>query len=348
MVGIAGGVGRIGATGTLALALRHLLGQAEAMTEIADQTSARPATEPGAVRRATLIGSTAILMWSTLALFTDLAGPVPPFLLVALSIGIAGVTAAAVMLARGQSPLAVMRQPLPVWLLGVGGLFGYHFFYFLALQTAPAVEANLINYLWPLLIVLFSGFLPGERLGSSALIGAGCGLAGTLLLVTGGQGIAIRAEYLGGYLAALACAVTWGAYSVLSRRFGDVPTEAVTGFCLGTSLLAFICHVLVEPTVWPQGWAWAVVAAMGVAPVGAAFFVWDHGVKRGDIQTLGALSYATPLLSTGLLILAGRGQVTATVAAACALIVGGAVIAGRGLIRRGSSTPADPASRPRD
>lgn len=309
-------------------------------------------TDPRSVRRATTVGASAVLMWATLALLTDLAGPVPPFLLVALSIGVGGLTAVGVMLVRGQSPLTAMRQPWRVWLLGVGGLFGYHFFYFLALQSAPSVEANLINYLWPLLIVLFSGLLPGERLGRAALIGAACGLAGTLLLVTGGAGVTVRSEYLGGYLAALACAVTWSTYSVLSRRFGSVPTEAVTGFCLATSLLAFLCHLLFEATAappgwgWPQGWAWAVVAAMGIGPVGAAFFVWDHGVKRGDIQTLGALSYAAPLLSTGLLILAGRGEFTGTVAAACALIVGGAVIAGRGLIRRKSVSQRAPTRGP--
>jgi drug/metabolite transporter (DMT)-like permease len=278
-------------------------------------------------------------MWSTLALLTDLAGPVPPFLLVGLSFGIGGVTALGILLARGVRPLTVLRQPPPVWLLGVGGLFGYHSLYFLALQTAPAVEANLINYLWPLLIVLFAGLLPGERLGRSALAGAACGLAGTLLLVTGGQGLQVRAEYLPGYLAALACAVTWAGYSVLSRRFGQVPTEAVTGFILATSLLALVCHALFEAPVWPDAGAWLVMAAMGVGPVGIAFFVWDHGVKRGDIQTLGALSYATPLLSTAVLIIAGRGELTAAVAGAGVLIVGGAVLAGRGLVRSRRSAP---------
>ncbi len=288
-----------------------------------------------AVRRATLVGASAILMWATLALLADLAGPVPPFLLVALSFGVGGVTGLAVLLARGGAPFAAMRQPPKVWLLGVGGLFGYHFLYFLALQTAPAVEANLVNYLWPLLIVVFAGFLPGERLGKAQLLGAAAGLAGTALLVTGGQGLQVRAEYLTGYLAALACAITWAGYSVLSRRVGHVPTEAVAFFILATAALAFLCHLALEPWgSWPRGTAWLAIVAMGLGPVGAAFFVWDHGVKRGDIQTLGAISYATPLMSTALLLLAGRGALSWTLAAAAALIVGGAVIAGRGLGKR--------------
>lgn len=286
----------------------------------------------GAVRRATLVGGTAILMWSTLALLTALAGPVPPFLLVALSFGLGGLVSLGIIAATGRPVKAAVRQPLPVWLLGIGGLFGYHFLYFLALQTAPAAEANLINYLWPLLIVLFAGLLPGERLGRPQLLGAAAGLAGTLLLITGGKGVSVDAQYLPGYLAALACSVTWSGYSVLSRRFGAVPTETVAFFCLATALLAIPCHLLFEQTVWPQGvWGWSIIAAMGIGPVGLAFFVWDHGVKRGDIQTLGALSYATPLLSTGLLIVAGRAGFTWPVVGACLLIVGGAVVASRGL-----------------
>lgn len=293
------------------------------------------ATDPAAVRRATLIGGTAILIWSTLALLTALAGPVPPFLLVALSFGLGGLVSLIIIVITGRPVTIALRQPLPVWLLGIGGLFGYHFLYFLALQTAPAAEANLINYLWPLLIVLFAGLLPGERLGRPQVMGAAAGLAGTLLLVTGGKGVSIQAEYLPGYLAAVACAVTWAGYSVLSRRFGAVPTEIVAFFCLATALLAVPCHLLFEQTVWPaDGWAWATIAAMGAGPVGLAFFVWDHGVKRGDIQTLGALSYATPLLSTGLLIMAGRATLSLPVLGACVLIVGGAFIAS-GKLRRG-------------
>ncbi len=291
-------------------------------------------SDAAGIRRATLIGGSAILMWATLALLTRLAGPIPPFQLVAMAFGVGGLTGLAVQAARGRSPWAALRQPPAVWALGIGGLFGYHFLYFLALQTAPAVEANLINYLWPLLIVLFAGLLPGERLGRPQLLGAVAGLAGTLLLVTGGAGLSVRAEYLTGYLAALGCAVTWAAYSVLSRRFGAVPTESVIGFCLATSALAALCHLAFETTVWPKGWGWAVVLAMGLGPVGAAFFVWDHGVKRGDIQTLGALSYATPLLSTALLIVAGDAALTWPVLAAGLLIVGGAVVAGRGLAKR--------------
>ncbi len=296
-----------------------------------------PAAAGHDVRRATAIGGLAVLMWATLAPLTQLSGVIPPFQLVAMAFAIAFVVGIAAAVLRGRDWLGALRQPWPVWLLGVGGLFGYHFFYFLAFRLAPeaAVEVNLINYLWPLLIVLFSALLPGERLTGRHVAGALAGLAGTALIVAGrGEGPGFDPTRLSGYLAALAAALTWGAYSVASRRFGHVPTEAVGGFCLGAAAMAGFSHLAFESTVVPQGTEWLAVAAMGIAPVGAAFFVWDHGCKHGDIRALGALAYAAPLLSTTLLVVLGLSEASWTVWPACALIIGGAVLASGDLFRR--------------
>lgn len=282
--------------------------------------------------RATAIGFTAVLMWSLLALFTAASGKVPPFQLAAICFLIGG-SIGLVRWVGVPSARASLRQPPMVWLLGVGGLFGYHFFYFTALRNAPAVEAGLIAYLWPLLIVLFSALLPGERLRPHHVIGGLLGLAGASLIVTGGRGLAFNQDYAFGYAAALACALIWSGYSVLSRRFSGVSTDVVTGFCLVTAVLSTIAHLMLETTVWPAiASEWAAVLALGLMPVGAAFYVWDYGVKHGDIQVLGASSYAAPLLSTVILIAAGFAEATWAIALACVLITGGAAVAARDLI----------------
>lgn len=285
--------------------------------------------------RATLIGGVAVLLWATLALFTTLTEGIPPFQLVALTFGIAFALAVAKWCAGGRAAFARLRQPAPVWLLGVVGLFGYHALYFTALGNAPAVEASLIAYLWPLFLVLFSALLPGEGLRWWHIAGTAAGLGGAALLVTSGGTMSFRAEYALGYGAALACALTWSSYSVLSRRFGQVPTDVVGGYCGATALLGLLFHLLLEQTRWPaDGVGWAAIAALGLGPVGAAFFVWDHGVKRGDIKALGAFAYASPLLSTVLLIAFGRAEASWSAIAACALITAGAIIASRDLWRR--------------
>lgn len=284
--------------------------------------------------RATLIGFSAILMWSLLALFTAGSGKVPPFQLAAMCFTIGGLIGLAA-LVRDPARLKGLRQPFAVWLLGIGGLFGYHFFYFTALRNAPPVEAGLIAYLWPLFIVVGSAALPGERLGWHHIVGALAGLCGTIVIVARG-GVSFEAQYALGYGAAFLCALTWAGYSLMSRRFGAVPTDAVTGFCLATAVLALVCHVATETTVWPATTTqWLAVLGLGLMPVGAAFYAWDRGVKHGDIRILGACSYAAPLLSTLILTIAGFGEASWRIAVACLLITGGAALAAKDMILRG-------------
>ncbi|MGO1119073.1 aromatic amino acid exporter YddG [Rhodovibrionaceae bacterium A322] len=284
--------------------------------------------------KATLIGGVAILLWALLALFTTYADGLPPFQLLAMTFAVAFLASFLLLLRRGFKALALWKQPLPVWLLGVVGLFGYHFFYFVALGNAPAVDASLIAYLWPLLIVVFSAALPGERLRWFHLAGAFMGLAGAFLLVSKGGSIAFDRQYLLGYLAAAVCALTWSSYSVINRRFGAVPTEVVGGFCGAVALLGALSHLALETTVMPDTVQLLAVLGLGLGPVGLAFFVWDYGTKHGDIQLLGTLSYGAPLLSTLMLIAFGRAEATWAVALACFLIVAGAVLASKNLFGR--------------
>jgi drug/metabolite transporter (DMT)-like permease len=287
-------------------------------------------------RTATLIGLSAILMWSLLAVLTVATGSVPAFQLAAMTFAIGAFVASAGLIVRPGAIRALRQSPL-AWAVGVGGLFGYHALYFLALRFAPPAEAGLLNYLWPLLIVLFSALLPGERLLPHHIAGALLGLSGTVLLFAG-NAAGFEAAFIPGLAAAFVAAFVWAAYSVMSRRLRAVPTDAVAGFCMATALLAALVHALVEVTVWPQGASqWLAIVALGVGPVGAAFYAWDIGMKRGDIRVLGAASYATPLLSTAFLIIAGFARPTATLALAAALIAGGGLLAARDMIWKRSA-----------
>lgn len=282
-------------------------------------------------RTATLIGLTAILLWSLLALLTVATGTIPAFQLAAMTFAVGGLVGLLTWIGRSGAA-ASLRQPPVVWAVGVGGLFGYHALYFLALRFAPPAEAGLLNYLWPLLIVLFSSFLPGERLAVHHVIGAVLGLVGTVALFAGNAS-GFAPGQLPGLIAAVVAAFVWGAYSVLSRRLKAVPTDAVAGFCLATAALATLVHLGVESTVWPQTMLqWLAVLALGIGPVGAAFYAWDIGMKRGDIRVLGAASYATPLLSTGFLIAAGYAKASANIAIAAILIAGGGLIAAKDMV----------------
>ncbi len=279
-------------------------------------------------------GLGAITLWGALATLSVVAGPIPPFQMVAMTFAVGASIGIVRARRRGMGWHALVSWPPRVWALGIGGLFGYHALYFAALQLAPPAEANLVNYLWPLLIVLLSAPLAGERLGWTHLLGAFLGFAGVAVLAAS-RGVSFGGQYALGYGLALGCAFAWSSYSVLSRRFGETPTDAIAAFCAASALLSFACHLLFERTVWPAtGLAWLAVLALGLGPAGAAFYLWDHAVKRGDIRALGALSYATPILSTALLILCGLAEPTSALLIAALLVTVGAVLASREMWKR--------------
>ncbi len=295
-------------------------------------------------RTATALGFGAAALWSCLALLTAATGRVPPFQVLATTFAIGGAVGASTWLFRPGAARA-LRQPLPVWLLGTVGLFGYHALYFVALKLAPPAEAGLVSYLWPLLIVLFSAALPGERLRAVHVVGAGLGFSGVAALFAGGSagasGVWLRPEHAAGYLCAFAAAFVWAGYSVLSRRVAGVSTDAVTGFCLVTALLGLACHLAFETTVRPTGPEWLALAAGGAGPVGVAFYLWDIGMKRGDIRLLGVGSYAIPVVSTLVLIVGGYAEASGTLALACGLTAAGAAVAS--LPARPKSARSEPA-----
>jgi drug/metabolite transporter (DMT)-like permease len=278
--------------------------------------------------RATSIGFGAVLLWSLLAFLTVATSPVPPLQLNAISFAIGGgIGLLWTWRIGGFSQLR--RVSWKVYAFGTAGLFGYHLLYFSALRAAPPAQAGLIAYLWPLLIVLFSGLLPGERLRGGHILGAAISFGGAALIILG-DADGFDPTFAVGYALALGGALIWSAYSVLSRRLGRVPTTSVAIFCLASAVLSLAAHLALETTVWPATTTgWGAMLGLGLGPVGLAFYVWDIGVKKGDIQLLGVASYAAPLLSTIVLVAAGIAAPRWPLLLAAVLISGGALLAAK-------------------
>ncbi|WP_437752488.1 aromatic amino acid exporter YddG [Sorangium sp. So ce1389] len=296
---------------------------------MSDTTSA---TRPSR-RAATLAGVAAIGLWGSLALLSTSVSSLPPLQVlastfaVAALLGLSRLSRLSRVARRGSGGLGALRQPLSSWLVGVGGLFGYHALYFYALTAAPPVQVSVISYLWPLLIVLLSAALPGGRLRRRHVAGALLGLAGVWTVLAAGGDLSLRAAHAPGYLAALGCALVWSTYSVLQRRFADVPADAVAGSCAATAALGLAGHLALERTVLPTAGQALGLLALGLGPVGIAFFAWDHATKHGDLPQLGVLSYGAPVLSTLLLCLAGHAEASPRLLAACALVAAGGLVA---------------------
>ncbi len=283
------------------------------------------------MRTATLIGAGAILLWATAATLTAWAGATPPFLLLTTTFAIGAAVGLIFILATGRAPARAFSRSPRAWIVGLWGLFGFHAAYFVALTSAPVATANLINYLWPLLLVVFTGLgAPrSARRRYGPLAGALLGFAGVVTLAFGQAG-GVSADAAFGYAMALLSAFIWASYSALSARMPAEPTETLTGFCLATSLLALPIHLTFEPAfAFPPLPEALAIVGLGLGPMGAAFFLWDRGLKRGDAPFLGALAYATPVLSTALLVAFGLAPLTPLLGIAALCVMVGAVIAAR-------------------
>jgi drug/metabolite transporter (DMT)-like permease len=273
--------------------------------------------------KADLLALAAIALWGTLAPLGVKLTHLPPFLLTGLGLLVGSLIA----LPLSRFRLSEWRVPLPTLLVGIYGLFGFHFLLFMALRTAPAVEANLINYLWPLgMVVLAPLFLPGVTLHTQHVAAALIGFAGAAIAILGRGGAGETGSgFQIGYLLALASAFVWSSYSLLTRRLPHFPTAAVGGFAAASGLLSLACHAALEPSVTLTAGDWLLVVALGLGPLGGAFFLWDAAIKRGDTRRIGLLAFATPILSTVLLLVTTGQPLQWNVAVAAVLVVGAAL-----------------------
>lgn len=271
--------------------------------------------------KANLYALGAIALWASLASLGVSLTHVPPFLLTGIALVIGSVPAWPLVV---RDP-AQWRVPLPTLALGVYGLFAYHFLLFIALRHAPAVEANLVNYLWPLLIVVLSPvLLPGVRLRPAHVLAALLGFGGAALAIAGGR--ELSGELAWGYVPALAAAFIWASYSLLTKRVAAFPTTAIGLFGLVSGVLSLLCHAALEPATALQWRDWGLLALLGLGPLGASFFLWDKALKLGDARQIGILSYITPLASTTLLVLVSGRPFSGSIVLATALILGAAVL----------------------
>ena len=271
--------------------------------------------------QANLYALGAIALWASLASLGVSLTHIPPFLLTGITLIIGSVPAWPFVL-RDPSQ---WRIPMRTLALGVYGLFAYHFLLFIALRHAPPVEANLVNYLWPLFIVVLAPVvLPGVALRVPHVMAALLGFGGAAIAIVGGRELSGTLAW--GYIPAAAAAFIWATYSLMTKRVTAFPTTAIGLFGLVSGALSLLCHVLLEPSVTLQARDWSLLAVLGLGPLGGAFYLWDKALKLGDARHIGILSYITPLASTTLLIVVSGRSFSWSIGLATAMIISAAVM----------------------
>ncbi len=274
-----------------------------------------------------------IALWSSLAVLSSGLVHIPAF----LQLGVALTSCGIISLVKWRH----WRVPARTLAVGIAGIFGYHYLLFMSYRNAPVIEANLINYLWPLMIVVFTPlYFRDKPLKTYHIIGAVLGTCGAALIVTGGR-LSLDSQYLTGYFLAFAAALFWSNYSLASARLPRFNSAAVGGFCFWSGLLALLLFAT-EQQISPSTFTlnnkdWIFMIALGVGPLGIAFFTWDIALKRGDTRIVGALAYTAPMGSTALLILFTDSPVHSTTMIAMLMIIASAIIGSWELLFRRQS-----------
>jgi drug/metabolite transporter (DMT)-like permease len=263
-----------------------------------------------------LLGCITILCWGSLATFGYILNHLPPFYILGVSFLIGALP--------GLFHPKEFFPGVKMFLWGVMGYFGYHFFLFYAFRFAPAIEANLINYLWPVIMVILTPVVFSlEKLRTYHIVGAAMSVIGSVFLIFG-KGADMKVENLMGHLLAFGAALTWPIYSIGKKKMAPTSVWSISSFCLGSGILCLLTHFMLEPRVVLQfhdGWK---LVLMGMGPFGVAFYCWDVALRKGDAKIMGALAYLTPVISTlGLVLFAGQ-EVTQETLLAMILIIGGA------------------------
>ena len=297
------------------------------MTTVSEPTQTACPSTSEKTWRYSFLGYLSLIMWSFGAVFTALIKNLPVFQTLFLVFSISFLLIA-LKLTLTHTWYRI-KQPWFLWLIGIIGMFGNEYLFIAAFKHAPAVQVDLINYLWPIMVIVFSGLLPNETFKIKYVFAAFIGFYGVFILITNGEGIhGFHVEYWQGYCLAFLEAFVWTAYTLFARHYRTVPTEMVGMYYGVSALIACFFHFFTEPSVMPSLGQIGILCLMGLTTQGAAYLLWDIGVKQGHFKLLSLLSYGNPVLSVFFLVLFGLATANHAVILACLLVSSGAVIGG--------------------
>ena len=272
----------------------------------------------------TCVGALAIPLWATWPCLAIRTFEIPPLEFLAMMFLVGWLVLASL---HRPTKTGIDRLSKRSWLPAAAfavSLSGGDIAFIAATHRIPAAQANLISYLWPVMIVVFGAAIGLFRLRLRHIIGLGLGFSGAVILIWDGR-ISISLSGIG---LALLNGAFWAGYCILRLAWKKPAENVLARGCAISALLCASLHVFLEPTLIPSLGGLVATAAAGILPLALGNFVWDQGFRRGDSQLLAVMAYATPLCSALLLAALGVALFTWN------LFVGAVVIVLAGVISR--------------
>ena len=223
-----------------------------------------------------------------------------------------------------QKKWKTLQQPVSIWITGVALICVNQVSYICALKKAPPEQVELIIYFWPILVAISSTLLLKHKFSVGHLLCCAISLAGiSTLLINDSNGESINSLYFSGYFFALLASLSWALFTVFCCYHKNLPNE-MTGMYFGpAAFFSYIFHIYFEVTIAPDTHEWIYLLFTGIGITGAAYRLWDFGIKNGNLRILTLLSYTNPIISIGLLIAFGAASPSSNLAIACFLVTAG-------------------------
>lgn len=268
----------------------------------------------------TMVGFFAVLSWSIAAPIIVYASDVNSYLFIVVEEFTGFLIFLAYWLHRRINPMALIRQA-PVWYVpaGVFGISLHGVLWVVALQNAPPLEATLIIYTWPLMVVVFTALALRRPLRWVHGLGALLGLAGIVVLLSGGGAVFGGLVLVPGHFYAVGCALAWSLFSAASARYEGIDSS-ITGIIL-------LCGSALCLPLWifsgAPGASWQSLAVVAVSAVATSlgYGLWSYGMQHGNAQLIGIASFMTPVLASLYLVILGQAAFSLSILLALILVM---------------------------
>ena len=190
-----------------------------------------------------------------------------------------------------------LKDYLQISIIGILGTFLYNLFLYLGIDTLEASQAFIINYLWPIMTVVFACIILKEKLTLRKSIAIILSFIGVIIVTANGNLLNIGRESIIGAIYCILAAVSYGLFSVLNKQKGYDKFLSMMLFYLVSFIISLIYIIISKDMIVIQvnqliGLIW-----IGIFTSAIAFTSWALALEKGDTAKISNLAYMTPFLS---------------------------------------------------
>lgn len=210
--------------------------------------------------------------------------------------------------------------------LGFLGLFMYSALYYYGLAQLTSQEACILNYLWPIMLVIFSSIILKEKITVTKGLAMFCSFLGIIILSTGSGSLA-SGNMAAGMISCIVAAACYGLFSVLNKKADYNQNIAMMVIWFVVTICSTILGLMTEEWKPIEGTQWLGMLWLGVVIDAVAYLLWALALK-GDENTakIANLAYLTPFLSLVVSAIVLKEQIKVRAVIALIFIVGGILI----------------------